>query len=238
MSRPVAVLNPKEAYQQWASTYDTTDNPLIALEERILLPDLANIRIHDALDVGCGTGRWLRKLDILGGTSIRGIDSSSAMLEVAHRTCSQSVKLHLADASMLPLPGESVDFVIASFLLSYVQSHDLLIKEIYRVLRPGGTVVLSDLHPEARSRGWRTTFKMQESTYEIETCTYTLTDLRCALINAGFSMRFSREPYFGDSERPIFLRAQHEDLFSTTQELPAIYILGWTKGSFQILNRN
>jgi len=47
-----------EGYDKWASTYDQDPNPLIALEERVTLEFIGNVKDQRVLDLGCGTGRY------------------------------------------------------------------------------------------------------------------------------------------------------------------------------------
>ena len=49
-------------FAAWAEVYDNDPNPLLALEERYLTRLLPDIQGKNALDVGCGTGRWLQRL--------------------------------------------------------------------------------------------------------------------------------------------------------------------------------
>ena len=74
-----------EGYERWAPIYDQSPNPLLAREERYLLPLIVNIRKKRILDLACGTGRWLEMLVAQGGESGVGIDCSEAMLGVAGR---------------------------------------------------------------------------------------------------------------------------------------------------------
>lgn len=237
MTCAVTMLSPEEAYRCWAATYDSTDNPLIALEERCLLPLLNDLQGLDVLDAGCGTGRWLRHMNALGICSLRGVDSSREMLTVARQTCSPSVRLYLSNVLSLPLPDASVDLVIASFLVSYVKPLDTFIQEVHRVLRDGGVLLLSDLHPDARRRGWQSTFRWQDSTYAIETYPYSLNELRKSLRKAGFRTGFFLEPCMGEAERSIFIQAGREDLFAAATEHPAIYASRFVKGTSDIPSR-
>ena len=61
-----SVVPMAEGYQRWALTYDDDPNPLLAREERHLLPLLAALHGKRILDLACGTGRWLEKLTGLG----------------------------------------------------------------------------------------------------------------------------------------------------------------------------
>ncbi len=229
MNTLVATLSPEDAYQCWAPTYDSTNNPLLALEERYLRPKLDFIAGLDVLDVGCGTGRWLKHMCSLGTKSLQGVDSSAAMLAIARKSCPSQIQLYQADALSLPIPDESVDLVVGSFLLSYVKSPRSFIKEVERVLRPQGRLVLSDLHPEARARGWQSTFRFRNSVYAIATYSYTLQSLCKSLKSSGFSTEFHEEPYLGEPEWHVFVRSGREDLFPAAAGGPAIYVVGVRK---------
>jgi ubiquinone/menaquinone biosynthesis C-methylase UbiE len=230
MSFPAKTLTPEEAYRLWAPTYDSIDNPLLILEERWLLPKVEALSGCHVLDVGCGTGRWLKHMSSRGAKSLQGVDNSAAMLSIARRSCSPQIMLHQANAISLPIPDESVDLVIASFLLSYVQFLDIFIWEVDRVLRPGGRLLLSDLHPQARARGWQSTFHAQDILYTITTYPYTLDDLRELTKSIGLSIEFCEEPYFGEPESQVFARSGRAELFASTSWIPAIYIAGLRKG--------
>jgi ubiquinone/menaquinone biosynthesis C-methylase UbiE len=81
MSRVPCV--PAEAFDGWAASYDEQPNPLLALEQRVLLPRLGDVRGLDVLDAGCGTGRWLAQLAGRSARSLAGVDISSVMLGLA-----------------------------------------------------------------------------------------------------------------------------------------------------------
>src|SRR5690242_9664115 len=78
------VLPTREGYDQWAATYDSDGNPLIALEEPLVAELLGDVRRLRVLDVGCGTGRHALRL-AQAGAYVTAIDFSAAMLEQAKR---------------------------------------------------------------------------------------------------------------------------------------------------------
>jgi SAM-dependent methyltransferase len=105
-----------------------------------------------ALDVGCGTGRALPALrDAVGpaGTVI-GLDLTPHMLAVAQaRGRRLGAGLVLADAGRLPLSEASVDAVFAAGLLNHLTDADAGLRELARVTRRGGRLVL--FHPCGRA---------------------------------------------------------------------------------------
>ena len=217
------VLPAQEAYTLWAPTYDQTPNPLLALEERRLTPVLTKFAQQDIVDLGCGTGRWLRRLEPLAPRSLTGIDSSAAMLAEARKKCQQSTALIQASGAATPVPDSSCDCVLASFLFSYISHTSTFATEIARILRPGGTLIISDLHPDATTYGWRRTFRSHGNLFEIVTFPYTFLDLIAPMHAAGMRLEQIDEPCFGDEEAAIFSDNRMHDGFRQVESLPVIY---------------
>ncbi len=103
------------------------------------------------LDAGCGTGRALPALrDAVGplGT-VLGADLTPAMLEAARRAGrDRDGQLLLADVARLPLATESLDAVFGAGLISHLPHPAENLRELRRVVRPGGLLAL--FHPIGR----------------------------------------------------------------------------------------
>jgi ubiquinone/menaquinone biosynthesis C-methylase UbiE len=218
-----ALLSPHQAYQRWARSYDSTPNPLLSLEERCLLPELKKFSGEDVIDLGCGTGRWLRKLEDMSPGSLTGIDMSEAMLAEAEKKVLPYTLLLHADCIATPLPSRFADCVLASFVLSYVRDLEKFAREAARIARFGGEILVSDMHPNAVFYGWRRTFKTSGSSFEIETFPYTLIELVDAMAQAGCRLEEIAEPSFGEEESRIFRQAGRWDEFLKVESLPVIY---------------
>jgi len=223
------ILPAHEAYALWASTYDHTPNPLLALEERLLAPVLSGFAHRDIVDLGCGTGRWLERLEALHPRSLAGIDASPAMLAQAQRKCRNSTSLIHASCAATTLPNHSADCVLASFLLSYVPSLSGFAEEIARIVRPGGTFIVSDLHPDTATYGWRRTFRSAGNLFEIATFPYTFLDLIAAMYAAGFRLEQVDEPCFGNEEAATFCEQGMLERFHQVQSLPVIYFAHFSR---------
>jgi ubiquinone/menaquinone biosynthesis C-methylase UbiE len=221
--RATVSLSPQSAYQLWAQHYDSSINPLLALEERRLAPQLTGFSGKDVVDLGCGTGRWLRKIEALHPRSLTGLDLSSAMLDQARFKCSPSTRLLQSDCTGTPLHARCADRVLASFLLSYLPDLAAFAHESARILRPRGVLLVSDLHPNTISYGWRRTFRAAGSVFEIETHRYTLAHLIETMERSGLHLNHIAEWTFGPHEAAIFERAGKHDAYLQVESLPVVY---------------
>ena len=140
-----AVVEPirtTEGYGSWACFYDQPGNQLIELEQPIVREILDGLPQGVALDAACGTGRHSAYLASLGH-SVIGVDSSAAMLERAREKVPGG-EFHKADLHHVPFPDDHVDVVVCALALMHVAQIEPVLVELVRVLRPGGSLVISD----------------------------------------------------------------------------------------------
>ena len=213
-------------FDLWARVYDTQSNPLLMLEERSAMPLLPPLNGGDVLDVGCGTGRWLTRLQTLNPASLTGIDSSATMLEHARTKIHPTTKLEHRECTALPGEAASKNFVLASFVLSYLNDLHGFANECARILRPDGSVLLSDMHPvTAAKRGWTRSFRVEGEKFEIAVHSRSIEEIVSAFQNSGFELRILIEPPFEEPEQPIFEDTGKLTEFEELTGVPAIYIL-------------
>jgi malonyl-CoA O-methyltransferase len=137
-----------EGYDIWASTYDGEHNPLIALEENITLDIIGDVRGQRVLDVGCGTGRYCESL-AKRGASVVGIDPSSKMLEYAKKKITPDCRfeLHLGRIEDTRFPGNHFNVVLFALTLGHVLEMEPVIREVSRIIKSKGRLIVSNLHP-------------------------------------------------------------------------------------------
>jgi demethylmenaquinone methyltransferase / 2-methoxy-6-polyprenyl-1,4-benzoquinol methylase len=95
------------------------------------------------LDVACGTGAVARELAARYGCTVVGIDQSEAMVgEAGRRTDDERIGYRLARAEDLPFPDNSFDALTFTYLLRYVDDPCATLRELARVVRPGGRMAM------------------------------------------------------------------------------------------------
>jgi len=227
-SEATAFLAPGDSrvFDLWAQVYDSQPNPLLMLEERSVTPLLPHLSGGDLLDVGCGTGRWLTRLEALSPVSLTGTDSSVSMLERARAKAHPNTKLEQRECSTLPGENASKDFILTSFVLSYLNDLHGFVSECARVLRFGGWVLISDMHPgTAAKRAWTRSFRVKGEKFEIAVNSRSLEEIIAVFEYYDFELRVLIEPSFEEPERSIFEDAGKLTEFEELAGAAAIYVL-------------
>lgn len=218
------VLSVREGYELWAPYYDSGPNPLLALEQRTLAALLPPMAGKAAVDIGCGTGRWLKVLVRAGARPVLGVDLSSAMLRAAGAKPALRDHLVRADGRLLPIRSHTAEIILVSFALRHIAELTAFAREIARVAKPGACCYVTDLHPVAYARGWRVGFRHPGGSGEILTFGHSGADIREAFRGQGFDLIQVFEPCIGEPEKPIFAQARRLDRFAEVIDIPAIVI--------------
>lgn len=120
-----------------------------ALNTPAFLAMLPSIRSQTGLDIGCGEGANTRKLARLGAR-MTAIDVAPTFIRHAQATekaASLGITYEVADGQALPFADGSFDFATAFMSLMDMPDHGLALREAARVLRPGGFLQFSIIHP-------------------------------------------------------------------------------------------
>jgi ubiquinone/menaquinone biosynthesis C-methylase UbiE len=116
-----------------------------------VLPDFKG---KSVLDLGCGYGWHCIYAMENGASSVVGIDISRKMLEVAkEKTSYPEVEYKCCAIEDVDFTDESFDVILSSLALHYVKDYEILIKKIYRMLKPGGDFVFTVEHPVFTAHG-------------------------------------------------------------------------------------
>ncbi|MEJ2379494.1 MAG: class I SAM-dependent methyltransferase [Pseudolabrys sp.] len=117
------------------------------LESCLILELAGDVSGCNILDIGCGDGTFAIELARRGAT-VTGTDASAAMIDAARSRAKQhnaDVAFQVAAAGRLPCPAGQFDIVTAITILCFVDDAGPVFREIARVLRPGGRLVIGEL---------------------------------------------------------------------------------------------
>ena len=141
-----------EERARWAHYWDRAaprTDASMQFMDRVLFRDsrawVCGRAVGEVFEVAIGTGLNLPHYP--AGTTVRGIDLSPAMVELARARAveiGRSVDVQVGDAEHLDLPDGSVDSVVCTFALCGIPDHRRALGEMVRVLRPGGRLLLAD----------------------------------------------------------------------------------------------
>jgi len=134
-----------EEYARLAPDYETRWSFYVEATTR---ETLARLRLRPGdrfLDVGCGTGALLARLSQAHEPALlSGVDPVPEMLAVARRRLPADVDLRVGWAEELPFESASFDVVVSCNVFHYIERPVAALREMGRVLRPGGQLVVTD----------------------------------------------------------------------------------------------
>jgi ubiquinone/menaquinone biosynthesis C-methylase UbiE len=183
-------------YDRWAPFYDDQD-PSTSLDEPFLLQHLQPRPGCRILDLGCGTGRYLRRLSP-SAYGIVGLDLSWNMLAQARQWAATRTDIRLIQASVTSLPFRraSFDRVMSGLVIDHVASAEQLFQEIAGVLTASGRAVVAAVHPDMqRITGWDIEIAApDQDAIHIPGCLHEVEHLLTAARRAGLTVMAKDEP--------------------------------------------
>jgi ubiquinone/menaquinone biosynthesis C-methylase UbiE len=164
-------------FTKWAKNYD---NPLTSLtfqQTNSKIVKLLNPKTNSSLlDVGCGSGILIKKLLLLNrNMKLYGLDITPKMVEITKMKFKNDllVEITLGSAIKMPYKDNSFDYVTCASSFHHHPDPTLSIKEMVRVLKPGGRLIILDGCIEGI---FRKTLSQLENIYHNEGKTYKLTN--------------------------------------------------------------
>lgn len=186
-------------YACWSEQYDEPGNPAIAMEQPAVWQLLEAGRPGTALDAACGTGRYARRLTDLGH-AVTGIDISPEMLDRARKAVPAGRFIE-GDLQAMPLATGYFDLVVCGLALGHVADLYAPIQEFGRVLKTGGRLIVSVLHPFLVLLGWQPSFRDSDRHRRfIREYTHLHSDYVGAFARAGLVAERCLEPRLTEAE--------------------------------------
>lgn len=134
-----------DEYAELASTYDSKWSFYVEATTRETMARLVLQPTDRLLDVGCGTGMLLQRLSAIHpAAQMFGVDPVPEMLERARCRLSPATELREGWAEKLPFAAEQFDTVVSCNMFHYIRQPAVALREMGRVLRPGGQLLITD----------------------------------------------------------------------------------------------
>ncbi|MQY33996.1 Ubiquinone biosynthesis O-methyltransferase [Streptomyces sp. RB17] len=193
------------ATQATDSTYHAhTDRPAMLR----LAGDVTGLRV---LDLGCGAGHYAADLLTRGAAQVVGVDGSESLLHSARERLGAGVPLHRHDLEepLAFLADESFDLVVMALVYHHIDARGQLLAESRRVLRPGGTLLVSTTHPTGDWGYFGGSYFAHERVelpfgdgFALSYWRMTLERFLGELLGAGFVLEALEEPRAAEAARP------------------------------------
>ena len=140
-------MRSKDYFDQVADQWDNLQASFYS--EKVRERALATAAVQEgniAADIGCGSGFITEGL-IRAGLHVIAVDQSEAMLAKMKRKFAgiTDIDYRRGEAEQLPISDDSVDYAFANMYLHHVERPPIAIKEMARILKPSGTLVITDL---------------------------------------------------------------------------------------------
>ena len=168
-------MNTQQAYNEWASTYDSVLNKTRDLELSAAKEVLAAADFTSVLETGCGTGKntsWISKK----AGYVTAVDFSEGMLQVAREKIKES-KVHFQQADLTqPWQFDSSSLIICSLVLEHIQNIDFIFQQASKILADDGCFYVCELHPYKQLEGKRARFEKEGTTIELEYFVHHISD--------------------------------------------------------------
>ncbi|MBL0740030.1 class I SAM-dependent DNA methyltransferase [Chryseolinea lacunae] len=194
-------MNTQEAYNLWASQYDSNQNKTRDLEGKVLQTILSEVPFEDCLEIGCGTGKnteWLATK----AKHLTSADLSENMLEKARaKITSNRVRFVQADITKPWTFGKGdYDLVTFSLVLEHIEHLVPIFEEVASALTRGGHAYVGELHPFKQYSGTKARFETESGTQVVECFNHNISDFIGAARRCGLNL-IQLEEHFDDNNR-------------------------------------
>lgn len=194
-------MNTQEAYNAWASQYDTNLNKTRDLEAVSLRNTLSSLSFNRCLEIGCGTGKntvWLKEK----ANHITAVDLSEEMLAKAKEKIN-SANVHFQQADITgdwDFANGSYDLVVFSLVLEHIHNLDSIFEKTAAVVTTGGFVYIGELHPFKQYSGSKARFETEAGTQIVTCFDHHISDFIQPAKKHGFAVEIINE-YFDEDNR-------------------------------------
>ena len=194
----------REAYSQWAVTYDSDRNLTRDLDQIVTRAMLAHRQYTSILELGCGTGKNTTLLAQLGA-HVQALDFSDGMIAQAKaKLPGTNVTFSVADLTQpWPRADQSVQLIVCNLVLEHVADLSFIFAEAYRVLVEGGQFFICELHPFKQYLGAKAMFQHGAERTEIPAFAHHISEFLDAAEQQGLRLKRLNEWWHDEDQNAV-----------------------------------
>lgn len=192
----------KQAYNTWATQYDTNENKTRDLEGISLRTTLGSLQFDQCLEIGCGTGKNTTWITTKAKHTVA-IDLSDEMLAKAkEKILTNNVEFIQADITQEWdfLPDTKFDMATFSLVLEHIENLDAVFEKLRRVVAINGHVYVGELHPFKQYNGTKARFETKDGLHIVKCYNHHVSDFVHAAKKYNFQVVDVNE-YFDDDDK-------------------------------------
>ncbi len=180
----------QHAYDRWSEVYDSDANATRDLDASVLRRQPLALEGKDVLELGAGTGKntvWL----VERARRVVALDFSPGMLERARARLGLAGNVELVAQDLRApwsVPERAFDRVVGNLVLEHIAELGSIFAQVARVLRPGGTFYLCELHPFRQRTGAQAQFGAIGGRERVPAFLHDVSDYVAAGLGAGLSL--------------------------------------------------
>ena len=192
-------MQTKDAYNDWAKTYDSVTNPTRDLEAKAIRTVLKKVIVDKILELGCGTGKnteWLAQKS----KQLTAVDYSVEMQKIAReKITNTNVLFEQADIT-LPWNFEKANLITCSLVLEHIENITFVFEQASKYLATNGLFYICELHPFKQLLGSRAKFEKEGTLQHLEYFIHHLSDFFDAAVKNNFVCEQMRE-WFDEDDK-------------------------------------
>lgn len=187
-------MNINKSYDNWAKSYDLSDNPTRDLDERITAEFLKGLQFNNTLEIGCGTGKNTCRLSEIS-KKVESLDFSEEMIKIAKdKVKLDNVNFSVGDITHLwPFKNHQFELITCNLVLEHINDLEFIFSEANRTLTNGGSFFISEFHPFRQYQGKMATFKKNGLQVEIQSFIHHVSDFLNASSLNGLILKELKE---------------------------------------------
>lgn len=197
-------MDTRDAYNQWARSYDTVENKTRDLELRAAKSALQDADFSKVIEIGSGTGKntvWMAPL----AESFVAVDFSEEMMNVARQKIDSSdIIFRQADITQAWDFG-SATTITCSLVLEHIQDINFIFEQVARSLEPGGRFYLCEIHPFKQLQASRARFEHEGKLVQLEYFIHHISEFHFAALKNGLEC-IQLQEWFDDENTRLLPR--------------------------------